>query len=223
MTQKTCGIYRIVNIKNGKSYIGSSIWIERRWTQHRHILRNNKHRNDYFQRSWNKYGEDSFCFEVLEKVDPVDLIDKENFYIKANNSEYNLNTASPTRLGSKFTEEQRKRLSEAHKGIPNPRKGVKTGKPAWNRGIPRTLEARIKQSNNTRGKNKPNSGSFKKGTIHNLKRLRKIKCLELNMVFDSIAAAARFISNPGGAANINAVCSGKQKTAYGYTWEFINP
>lgn len=65
------GIYEIKNRVNGKRYIGSSNNITRRWRQHRHCLRNNRHRNDYLQKAYNKYGEENFTFSVVVET-PVD-------------------------------------------------------------------------------------------------------------------------------------------------------
>lgn len=53
---KISGIYKILNIKNGKFYIGSSNNIKVRWSQHKTLLKNNKHENKYLQNAWNKYG-----------------------------------------------------------------------------------------------------------------------------------------------------------------------
>ena len=52
-----CGIYMILNLINGKRYIGSSIDIYNRLHEHLHNLKNNKSHNNHLQNSWNKYGE----------------------------------------------------------------------------------------------------------------------------------------------------------------------
>lgn len=64
------GIYAIVNLENGKFYIGSSTNILGRLWNHLSSLRHNK---EYFsngqailQKAWNKYGEDSFAFCPVE-------------------------------------------------------------------------------------------------------------------------------------------------------------
>jgi len=62
------GIYMIYFIGSNKSYIGSSFDICKRGNQHLNALRNNNHKNKKLQRSFNKYGEYSFCFEILEKT-----------------------------------------------------------------------------------------------------------------------------------------------------------
>jgi group I intron endonuclease len=66
---KTAGIYQITCLANGKKYIGSSLSIERRFTNHKTHLKYNKHTNSHLQNAWNKYGKVSFVFEILEKVE----------------------------------------------------------------------------------------------------------------------------------------------------------
>ncbi len=62
------GIYRILNISNGKHYIGSSQDIEQRLKRHMNSLRKGSHINLYLQSAWNKYGEFNFVGEVVEEV-----------------------------------------------------------------------------------------------------------------------------------------------------------
>ena len=63
----TCGIYMILNKNNGKIYIGQSIDAEYRMKKHKQQLTGNYHSNTHLQRAWNKYGEDAFEFNLLEK------------------------------------------------------------------------------------------------------------------------------------------------------------
>jgi group I intron endonuclease len=64
-----CGIYKILNIKNNKVYVGSSINLSNREYKHFWMLTNNSHDNLYLQNSFNKFGKDFFKFEVLELFD----------------------------------------------------------------------------------------------------------------------------------------------------------
>jgi len=76
------GIYKITNKINGKVYIGSSNKVNIRWNNHKSSLRNNRHANEHLQRSWNRYGEESFIFEIIEAVeDDSQLLIREQFYI----------------------------------------------------------------------------------------------------------------------------------------------
>lgn len=82
------GIYQIRNTVNGKVYVGQSKDLAQRKRVHRRMLLDGKHYNRYLQRSFNKYGEDSFAFEVLEYCKEEHLIKKERQWIKNMNSEY---------------------------------------------------------------------------------------------------------------------------------------
>lgn len=74
---KICGIYKITNNKNGKFYIGSSSNIHQRWHSHKSKLRRGVHCNQHLQNSWDKYGEETFLFEVILQVDEALLLTEE--------------------------------------------------------------------------------------------------------------------------------------------------
>lgn len=68
------GIYQILNIKTKKFYVGSAENLHKRFLEHKNDLRSNRHPNIHLQRSWNKYGEKIFEFNILENVNPEQLI-----------------------------------------------------------------------------------------------------------------------------------------------------
>ena len=118
MTNKNCGIYKITNTVTGKFYIGSAVNIKIRWANHRSKLGANKHVNRHLQNSWNKHGEDSFTFEVLECCEKERLIEREQFYIDNEKPAYNILPTAGSPLGVKHTDESKRKISEAHKGVP---------------------------------------------------------------------------------------------------------
>lgn len=61
-------IYKIVNINNGKFYVGSTINTRERFRVHRKRLRKGNHHCHHLQAAWNKYGEKSFVFLVIETI-----------------------------------------------------------------------------------------------------------------------------------------------------------
>lgn len=76
------GIYCIINCVNGKRYIGSSSDIDKRKLLHLRSLRKGNHHNTVLQRAFNKYGEDSFKFEILEVLQNEDeIVFQENYWI----------------------------------------------------------------------------------------------------------------------------------------------
>lgn len=117
-----CGIYKIENKVNGKVYIGKSKRLTGRISDHKRDLKTNKHWNDHLQNSWNKYGSESFNFEVLLYCDEENLSFYEEKSIKGYKSYkpekgYNLIIEGQEK---EFTEELRKKFSEMYTGEGNP-------------------------------------------------------------------------------------------------------
>jgi group I intron endonuclease len=84
------GIYKITNNVNGKCYIGQSINIHKRWSQHKNTTFNfNDPCYNYpLYRAIRKYGIDGFSFEILVECDVDMLNEQEKFYIEQYNSMY---------------------------------------------------------------------------------------------------------------------------------------
>lgn len=89
---KKSGIYCILNLLNQKKYIGSSKNIYDRLVNHKMMLKNNNHHNNYLQNSWNKYKSNNFIYIILEECDINKLIEREQFYIDNLKPEYNFIT-----------------------------------------------------------------------------------------------------------------------------------
>jgi group I intron endonuclease len=112
------GIYKITNIVNNKFYIGScssKTFLYERLIHHRDDLINNKHCNFYFQRSFNKYGIDSFYYEIIEICNPQECIIREQYWIDLLNPHYNLLKVAGSSFGRECKLETRKRISNANK------------------------------------------------------------------------------------------------------------
>lgn len=93
-----CGIYAIVNVVNGKKYIGSSADVNLRWINHKTKLNHNKHVNRILKSAWNKYGADRFVFVVLEQCSKPELLQREQHHIDNGNPEYNIAKSSTSPL-----------------------------------------------------------------------------------------------------------------------------
>jgi hypothetical protein len=121
------GIYIIFNLKSGKCYIGSAVYINHRLATHKNQLRNNKHFNRHLQWSWNKDGDENFIFETIEFL-PKDkdlLQEKEEYYIKlfqSNNNKFGFNRRIDcnTNLGVIASKETKLKMSLAKLGKKRP-------------------------------------------------------------------------------------------------------
>src|SRR5574337_1121887 len=69
------GVYRVRNIQNGKSLIGSSVNLPAVLNRHRAQLRMGRHSNSALQRDWNECGAAVFVFEVIDTLERPDRPD----------------------------------------------------------------------------------------------------------------------------------------------------
>lgn len=154
-----CGVYTIVCVATGLTYVGSSINIVRRWGAHRRALAKGNHHCERLQRAFNKYGDASFIFAVTEMAPANELIEAEQRHYRArqgslanasfvaqsgmfghNHSDSSRAAMSAARKGKKFSPEWRANMSRAKKGkIPRP--------PGWHH----SAETRAKMSKSSLG------------------------------------------------------------------------
>ena len=66
MQDKICGIYKFTSKTSGKSYIGQSVDILKRFNEHRMqaFNKNVQHFNCHFYRAVRKYGFSDFSFQI---------------------------------------------------------------------------------------------------------------------------------------------------------------
>jgi len=141
------GVYKIINIKNGRQYFGSAKLFKNRAKEHKYSLRRGTHHNKFLQADFNKCGEDSFEFHAVEVVEGERgkrmLIEQKYLdrYFDDQNMCYNLDNKTKfkaTQVWSKNPEATRKKTSESLKeywskpenkknrrGINHPRTGCK--------------------------------------------------------------------------------------------------
>jgi group I intron endonuclease len=131
-----CGVYRITCLPSGRVYIGSSIDIAKRFSEHRSSLRAGRHHSLLMQRAWDKHGREAFQFKPLFLCRPADRIGAEQVQIdlhRAADPKFGMNRASvakgtpPSRAfaGRRHSEESRRQISDSRKGYQ-----------AWNKGVP---------------------------------------------------------------------------------------
>lgn len=136
------GIYKITNTINNKVYIGQSKKLDKRYNGHLYRIKRKEHHNEHLQRSFDKHGEDKFVYEILEEVKDLSILDLRekhwidhygginsdntyNFkdpllneysdYVRSKMSKSSLGENNPN-YGNKWTDEQRKKMSESRKG-----------------------------------------------------------------------------------------------------------
>lgn len=118
-------IYKIVNKVNQKCYVGLTNSPKRRGTRHFSDLRCGVHDNSHLQRSFDKYGEDMFYFEVIHSEDCTsdEISNKEIEYVDKYNSfeeGYNMNRGGFINNGfmSKFSREDVFNILASSQNVP---------------------------------------------------------------------------------------------------------
>lgn len=153
------GVYLITNTVNGYVYVGSSVSLSERFSVHRSRLNLGKHSNPRLQAAWNKYGESSFTFSILEIVestgesmkDKLLIVEKkwfDHYGVGKSKTCYNILEVPYSSLGRKCTKEQRERMSMAQKK-------------AMSSTERKQLSSRILSEYNKKQKGKPKSESHK--------------------------------------------------------------
>lgn len=110
-----CGIYKISNIIDNRTYIGSSKNIKGRFAEHKRLLKNEKHNNIHLLRFVNKYGIDCLIFEVIELCNVQDLIAKEQYYMDLLQPKFNIcKIANKPPVYRKFTKDDIMKIIELY-------------------------------------------------------------------------------------------------------------
>lgn len=224
------GIYLITNKISGNKYVGLSINIQRRFSEHR----SKKKLKTKIGQAFKKYSVNDFIFEILEFVDNIeDLPKKEIFWIDKLKPEYNMNKGGCGNCGMIVSNETKQILktsgkllweskSESQKEsiIKNNLKGPKKGHRV-------SLETRIKLRNANIGKKQTietinkRSEKLKVTQIGNNNGNKPVMCFSENVhikTYESAVMAAKELNiHP---SNITKVIKGKQKTAAGFLWKY---
>jgi group I intron endonuclease len=138
------GIYMWKNSTNGKRYIGSSMDLYFRLSFYcstkamETALKNSK---SYIYNALLKYGHSNFSLTILEYCESEKCIEREGYYLKTYNPEYNIAMEPGASFsGRKHSEETKKTISDAIKGSNH------------------SDETKTKISDAMKGKNHPNYG-----------------------------------------------------------------
>lgn len=104
------GVYRLTNLVNQKTYIGSSVDLRKRFHVYYSTARLSTS-NMAIYKALLKYGHSNFSLEILEYCEPDKAVSKEQEYINLLKPCYNLNPIAASSLGYKHSEEALAKLS----------------------------------------------------------------------------------------------------------------
>jgi len=118
--KQAIGIYKIINLKNQKVYIGQTKeGFQKRYWHHVWKLSQNTHDNRHLQNSWNKYGEENFEFQVIEVLNESMIDSRERYWIQFYRNQnicYNIQSGGQERsLVSYHSAESRKKVGEMNR------------------------------------------------------------------------------------------------------------
>lgn len=203
MSAETYCVYSHTNKVNGKVYIGlTSMKPEARWKNGIGY-----HSGTHFRNAIDKYGWDNFDHKIIKDNLTKDEAGYwEKYYISLYNSMdrhygYNMSSGGENGGGHPQTEETRKKISENgyHQGM----KGKKHSE-----------ETKRKMSESRTGRRFSEESKRKISEAHRKLRNKRIYCVELDCVFESLDEASEKIGRS--KAVIVDCCKGRQKTCGGY-------
>ena len=193
MAQQEWFVYAHILKVDGRRYIGQTNNLSARWkpSAYKNCVK--------FYNAITLYGWDAFEHTVLEENLTLEQAnEREEYYIALYNTienGFNLLSGGMNRLASQETKDK---MSQTRKGVPK--------SDAHKEAIAKALKGKKKTPEAIRN--------------NQLAQHRKIvKCIETNITYESLADAERKTGILG--ETISRCCRGKQKTASGFHWEFV--
>jgi len=132
------GIYLILNVSDGKAYVGSSRDAVRRLYIHRRMLRRGEHHSPHLQRAFDKFGEAAFSFRIIERCNEDRLLRREQIWmnmLQTSDSDFGYNVCP---------------VAGTRRGVPQPM-SVSTKMRALHSGRPKSAEHRARISASRKG------------------------------------------------------------------------
>jgi len=124
----TYTIYKITNQINKKFYIGFTTATppEKRWGAHIRLAASGLHKNLHFHNAIRKYGPSAFVFEILKQGNDSEWGRKveEPFHISMYLPEYNKTFGGEGIQGLIRTEEHKRKIGDALRGLKRPPMGT---------------------------------------------------------------------------------------------------
>ena len=113
------GVYLWKNLINGKSYVGSSVNLYRRFKSYFNInyLTTSSAKTMLINKALAKYGYSNFNLYILEYCKKLDVLVREQYFINIIQPEYNILKTAGSVLGFKHKLETRLKISAIKKGL----------------------------------------------------------------------------------------------------------
>ena len=140
---------------------------------------------------------------------------------------------SESNKGHPVSEETRRKIGDGNRGKLKSEETIRKWKES-HKGYTPSEETRRKIAEGNRGKHlseetKKKIGDANRGrraSLETRRRMsessrckRKVLCVETGIIYNSIRDAAKDVGTP--ASNVGSVCTGKTKTAGGYSWKYV--
>lgn len=246
-------VYLRTNVVNEKQYVGQANDFERREYEWNNT--NQKYAGAYINNARDKYGLENFKTEILKECGTQDELNQwEQYYIKELNTKYpngyNLTDGGDTSIGYRFTEEQKKKISESNKGRISPNKGIpmkeetkqklhnihkgkryspqtefKKGKPSWNKGKHLSDETKKKLREAHLGKRLTDETKMKMSESRRNNPLLSKQVyqytLDGKLIAIYLSVSEAKRQNPT-FTHIDSCCRGEIKQHKGYIWKYKN-
>lgn len=226
--EKSCVIYCLINLINGKKYVGKTVnKLKKRIWVHK------CNKNSYIGRAIQKYGWENFAVEILEECTAEELSEREIFWIKTLNTKspsgYNLTDGGEGSLGREYSEETRTKIAT---GVP--KRAVRcidtneifpSIKDAANHfeilssEVWRVCKGQAIRRKGLKFEYVDNPLSEEERLREAKEKGKKVLCIETGNIYDSVAEAAR--QTGANRRHIACVCHGQRKTCGGYHWQFV--
>ena len=202
-------IYQIINIVNGKSYIGKTEYsVSHRWKQHIRACKYKQNQSRALYRAMNKYGIENFkCLELLETDTPNE---DEILYIQKYDTYHNGYNETLGGDGAAYLELPEDEICKFYL------KSKCINHTANHFGYDKRTIKKVLYKYNI-----PIFDFSEVMTKIHSQAVAQIdpKTDEIIKIFSSVAEAERATGN---SKHIGSVCKGKRKTAKGYKWKYIS-
>lgn len=248
MNSKINVIYKISVYGEARVYIGSAADFDRRVRQHKHLMARGRHHCVGLQVAYNESPDKIVSFDVIaestienlqkDEQEAIDFYGKEAL-LNSSMSAYNpmRDTNIVKDWSASLAPEERQRRSEALKklrGSEDFMSALKLGREKYLKSGGRESLSKACAGNNKRRiavsdmlKRKWACPEFRDEMSEKISKSLSIPIVGTNTItgtaieFSSSVAAGIYLGDKSKSGNIRSCLLGKQKTAYGYTWEYL--